>query len=285
MQHSTCANHTAVNNDVTNTRGLSETGAGAVSCARHEFILPCGVCDLQKGERYVRKFSVLIFLTTHIRYANMDYIFFSCLRGNKVISLVLSYDVVCQWFKHIWKRMKQFPRSWHVDPNGKIFVTFLIPKFHLPAHIPYCHNTFSYNLTKNVGRTDGEAPERGWGDVDPLAPSTREMGPGSRRDTLDDNLGDRNFKKCTRMGVSLLRKLKVAVDESAAHTTAHDLLTITVPPAVRPEWTAAIEAWEEDSTSRPNPYQVQVSGMYLVLIHQPFNLTVQTGSSHSTCNP
>ncbi|KAJ7940112.1 hypothetical protein B0H13DRAFT_1586720, partial [Mycena leptocephala] len=44
---------------------------------------------------------------------------------------------------------------------------------------------FSFNLTPFVGRTDGEAPERGWADANRLASSTSVSGPGARRDTLD----------------------------------------------------------------------------------------------------
>ena len=35
------------------TTGLHATGVGLCLCARHEFVWPCGVGDLQKGERYV----------------------------------------------------------------------------------------------------------------------------------------------------------------------------------------------------------------------------------------
>lgn len=76
-------------------------------------------------------------------------------------------------------------------------------KFHLPAHIMACQIAFSFNYTKNVGRTDGEAPERGWGNINGAAGMTQEMGPGARRDTLDDFLGDWNWKKVTNMGESV----------------------------------------------------------------------------------
>lgn len=33
------------------TTGLRATGVGLCLCARHEFVRPCGVGDLQKGER------------------------------------------------------------------------------------------------------------------------------------------------------------------------------------------------------------------------------------------
>jgi hypothetical protein len=146
--------------------------------------------------------------TCLVSYVNMDYLFFSSLHTSKersitkrdLLRLIVSYDIVCQWYKYLWNRMKVFPHSWHVDHDGQISVVFLIPKFHLPAHIRRCHNTFSWNLTRGVGRTDGEAPERGWSENNPLAASTKEMGPGSRHDVIDDNLGDSNHKKITRFG-------------------------------------------------------------------------------------
>jgi hypothetical protein len=54
---------------------------------------------------------------------------------------------------------------------------------------------FSFNYTSLVGRTDGEAPERGWAAANAVSASTREMGPGSRRDTLDDIFADWNHRK------------------------------------------------------------------------------------------
>jgi hypothetical protein len=132
----------------------------------------------------------------------MDYMLFSSLRNNKEIAnIVISYDIVCQWHKKLWHRMKVFPHQWHVAHDGTASVTFLVPKFHLPAHIVFCHTHFSFNLTKYVGRTDGEAPERGWSDSNPLGTSVREMGPGSFRDILDDHIGDGNHKKTKTMGM------------------------------------------------------------------------------------
>ena len=81
-----------------------------------------------------------------------------------------------------------------------IDMQFLIPKFHLPAHILKCRADYSFNLTPCVGRTDGEAPERGWSEANSMAASTREMGPGSRCNTLDDHFGDRNWGKIVKMG-------------------------------------------------------------------------------------
>lgn len=40
-------------------KGLRATGMAAVSCARHEFFRAHGIGDLQKGERYVTKSSLV----------------------------------------------------------------------------------------------------------------------------------------------------------------------------------------------------------------------------------
>lgn len=130
----------------------------------------------------------------------MDYLLFSTLQHTRDIEVLnISYNIACQWSKHIWKRMSIYPSTIHFDRTDKN-VVFLVPKFHLPAHITACQIGFSYNLVKGVGRTDGEAPEWSWANINPVATSTREMGPGSQRDTLDDHFGDFNWKKVSNFG-------------------------------------------------------------------------------------
>lgn len=133
------------------------------------------------------------------RYTNMDFLFFSTLHGRGVNTLNISYDIACQWHKNLWERMSAMPSELHLNHSAK-FVRFFVPKFHLPAHVLKCQTMFSFNFSKNVGRTDGEAPERGWSNINPVASSTKEMGPGSRRDTLDDHFGDWNWKKVIGLG-------------------------------------------------------------------------------------
>jgi hypothetical protein len=128
----------------------------------------------------------------------MDYIYLSSLRQNVPRRVITSYDIACQWIRNLLWRCEIYP------PNllNMFIIDYLIPKFHLPAHQPSCHTAYSFNYTPNVGRTDGEAPERGWAAMNPVANSTKEMGPGSRRDTLDDHFGDINWRKVTGMGES-----------------------------------------------------------------------------------
>jgi hypothetical protein len=129
----------------------------------------------------------------------MDYLFFSTMRHTALDVLNISYDIACQWKKKLWARMHSLPSALHLDYTTK-HITFFVPKFHLPAHIEKCQTNFSFNFTCGVGRTDGEAPERGWANINPVASSTKEMGPGARRDTLDDYFGDWNWKKVTGLG-------------------------------------------------------------------------------------
>lgn len=130
----------------------------------------------------------------------MDFLFFSTLQGSALEEIIVSYDIACQWSINLWARMERYPSHLHLDHAGKKTFHFLVPKFHLPAHIMACQTVYSFNFNRNVGRTDGEAPERGWSHINPVATSTREMGPGHRRDTLDDHFGDWNWKKTVLMG-------------------------------------------------------------------------------------
>ncbi|KAG2110013.1 hypothetical protein DEU56DRAFT_874489 [Suillus clintonianus] len=236
QEKSSCASHNAVNlAETKNSRGLAATGAGTVDCSRHNMKRPCGVGDLQKGERYI----------------NMDYLFFSTLQYSKdVVTLNVSYDIACQWSKNIWDRMATYPHQMHVERSTKEFV-FLVPKFHLPAHIAFCQVTYSHNLIKGMGRTDGEAPERGWA----LA----------HRDTLDDHFGDFNWKKVTNFHISLFRKLVAAIPQRDQHLIDFNDFNDTLI-AERPEevarWKLAIEGWEADR-SQTNPFEVTTTSAYV----------------------
>lgn len=132
-------------------------------------------------------------------------------------------------------------------------VTFLVPKFHLPAHITSCQWAFSFNWTKGVGRTDGKEPERGWANINAAASSTKDMGPGHRRDTLDDYFGDWNWKKLVKLGSSILRKIKEAIPERNEHQGDFEELTQSLEhkfPEQFVKWKRQVEEWEADSTSQ-----------------------------------
>jgi hypothetical protein len=136
----------------------------------------------------------------------MDYIFFKSIAGSDLVRFFVSYDIACQWHINLLLRMLEYDNvELTIDGEGK-YLTFLVPKFHLPAHIEACNLKYSFNLTRDVGQMDGEAPERGWSEANPLARSTKEMGPGSRRDALDDHFNDGNHKKIVALGESAVSR-------------------------------------------------------------------------------
>ncbi|GBE78837.1 hypothetical protein SCP_0200340 [Sparassis crispa] len=101
--------------------------------------------------------------------------------------------------------------------------TFIIPKFHLPAHQESCHVAYSFNLLPWVAQTDGEGVEWGHATHNPYASSTKEMGPGSRRDILNDAFGNSNWRKVSNLASTFLAKVKTAVQERCEHVcTFHD---------------------------------------------------------------
>lgn len=133
----------------------------------------------------------------------MDYIFFSAIHacGANWRSITLSYDIACQYFRNLWKRVQSsnFPKTLRLDPS-RIEIKPAIPKFHLPAHKEKCYTLYSLNLQRGAGRLDGEVIEQDWAKLGGAANSTKEMSSGSRRDTLDDLCGDMNYTKLKVMG-------------------------------------------------------------------------------------
>ncbi|KAG1787612.1 uncharacterized protein HD556DRAFT_1434387 [Suillus plorans] len=258
QEKSTCSSHNAVNMADTKTnRGLAATGLGTINCACHNMKWPNAVGDLQKGEKYI----------------NMDYLFFSTLCHSSLQTLNISYDIACQWHKKLWQHMSAFPTSMQFDHTSKV-ISFFVPKFHLPVHVEKCQTTFSFNFKRGVGRTDGEAPEHGWANINPVASSTKEMRPGARWDTLDDFFGDWNWKKVVSLGTTMQRKLKEAVPQCAYHQAALNDLEEGLQEELQ------VEAWENDQI-------ITLASVRLALAKEE-EQSIQSGariSLHEDCSP
>ncbi|KAJ7878541.1 hypothetical protein B0H14DRAFT_3083030 [Mycena olivaceomarginata] len=228
QEKSTCVAHDAVDEPNREAHGTAASGIGTVDCTRHNMKRPNGVTDLQKGKKYI----------------NMDYMLWKSLENDdEIIQLFISYDIVCQWSKNIWRRLAQY--------NPELRQSAGNPKDRYYA----CNILFSFNLTPYVGQTDGEAPERGWANTNPLATSTKEMGPGARRDALDDHFNDWNHKKIVGLGKFLLERAKKAVDNMT--TCRLELLEteLGLPREAVEKWTREMELWELDDTN-PNPFKI-----------------------------
>ncbi|KAG2101391.1 uncharacterized protein F5147DRAFT_747022 [Suillus discolor] len=245
--------------------GLQATGIGLCLCACHEFVRPQGVGDLQKGERYT----------------NMDFIFFSSIMPLLLLSIIISYDIACQWKINLTKRINELPEHLQI-PAAVALATFIfgIPKFHCPAHEEKCAIPHSLNLIPGVGRTDGEGIERNWAEMNRVANSTKEMGPGSQHDVLDDHFGHHNWHKYTGLGLSLRRKLLNAIKECTHHQSFLRDFDSSINEALRGEWSAMIEAWERDKSSL-NPYVLSRISLSEAQVHVNFadeeKITIRNG--------
>jgi hypothetical protein len=203
LQISTCAGFQAL--ALANTkliRGHVTTGIVAMMC-RHELWRAESLVDLQKGERYVILHTSIITLLMYFdSYANVDLAFWGGLRGVKT-NVVNGYDIACQWSKHLFERATKMPI--HLLPSIEpSMLEHKLPKLHAEAHGWKCQPAYSLNYAKGVGRWEAEGHERGWGSMNHMATSTAEMGPGHRREVLDDAFQYHNFKKITNIGLFYL---------------------------------------------------------------------------------
>lgn len=213
------------------------------------------------------------------RQCNMDYVFASSIAGAGIKSLIISYDVACQWFVHFWRRMKSLPPHLQIQvPQSS--VRALVPKFHLQTHVDDCHGPYAFNFTVGAGRTDGEGVERNWASLNRQAASTSEMTAGSRTDTLDDCCGHANWRKVVGTGksfvsfifvtrthvislpgdlflVRMLKSIKVAWRSRRDFLHFDKCLRQEHEPQVL-EWEHNLIAWQSDR-SLPDPYRIPAS--------------------------
>ncbi|KAJ7825744.1 hypothetical protein B0H14DRAFT_3088554 [Mycena olivaceomarginata] len=223
-------------------RGYGATGMGLGVYARHEFVQRNGAADLQKGEGY----------------ANMDYILGSLLHHHYWrLRKYLSYDICCQWSKYLIERMKEMPNGIKLNFILSL-LRFVIPKLHIYGHKLACQLNFSLNYTPGAGRTDGEGIERPWANIGLVATSTREMGPGSHQDMLNDHWGHWNWQKLVGLGALLRKRLLRAIPERNFQRDSLATFTKNQGEHVE-EWVAMVLAFEADGTS-PNPYELPKSG-------------------------
>lgn len=110
----------------------------------------------------------------------------------------MSYDIACHYDRKIEGRFETygFDTSAHT-------ITWAIPKFHINAHREQCRTDYNLHFLPFSARNDGEAPERGWGRTNGAAASTKEMGPGLRRDFLDVIFAHHNRQKVSGLRQSL----------------------------------------------------------------------------------
>ncbi|KAK7024290.1 hypothetical protein VNI00_016414 [Paramarasmius palmivorus] len=217
-------------------KGYATTGVVLCVCARHEVVEPNSAVDLDKGEKYA--------LTDYSVSASQS------LSDNR-LPRVLSYDIACQYHKKFFDRIPNLPESVRMETDSKKW-TFAVPKLHIRGHGIQCQQSFSLHLTPGVGQCDCEGIERHWGDEGPIATSTREMGPGHRRDTIDDHFCSWSHRKRIGLGRLLAKRRKDAKKQAKIHADEFVKMCKFQGANVE-EWTKMVTDWENGLTDE-NPY-------------------------------
>ena len=202
----------------------------------------------------------------------MDYIIFSALKNVRLPRVVLTYDIACQWSKNFRGRQDELPEHLRLNPDTEF--AFAIPSWHINGHGKACKDEFCLSYMDGVGRTCGEDIETSWAHTNALGPSVREMGPGSRHETLNDHWSGWNFHKiigfrkivvvalCMNTaelidvvpGSLFLKRFKDAWNMQGKHREMFKQLSSTFPEDTLKRWTAMVDSWKVDHR-QPNPYE------------------------------
>ncbi|KIM91411.1 hypothetical protein PILCRDRAFT_607 [Piloderma croceum F 1598] len=191
------------------------------------------------------------------------------------------------WFTKFWDCAKQLPAA--LVPPVSMIIHALVPKFHLQSHIEACQSAFSFNFFKGGVRTDGEGVERNWDELNGQGPSTSEMLPCARWNTLDDCCGWVNWHKTMGLGNLLLKWLLVATTEAGKSRRDFTLFDSSLRKenlAEVVEMESNLAAWTDDHSSRPDPYCLPKSNVTLQQVRlsmaeeEKARTEAGTGSTH-----
>lgn len=111
------------------------------------------------------------------------------------------------------------------------------------------------------------------------------MGPGNRRDTIDDAFGDWNWAKSCQIGEHgyrcawicfayrlparvanvLLARAKIAIEERTRLRLCFEELHAALDAKITKPWEAMVTAWEADQ-SQPNPFELPPQGTTLIMV-------------------
>lgn len=186
--------------------------------------------------------------------------------------VLVSYDIGCQWWKNLQKRIASYPISSFFELKSLSYWNVVVPKFHLAGHGKNCQLLYNINFTKGAAMMSGEMIESGWAQSGSMAIWTRENGPFARRAVLDDHWGSENWRKLRRLrksifvfrsqhpclpfllGVSLLKNLRKALTWSKTQRAVADKASQGLPATTLTDWTNMRQDFDRDR-GKPNPYE------------------------------
>ena len=188
-----------------------------------------------------------------------------------ITRVLVSYDIGCQWSKHLETRLSQYSAS-TLQLSSLAYWRVVVPKFHLAGHGKNCQLKFNINFTKGAARMTGEMIESGWAQSGSMAIWTRENGPFARRAILDDHWNSENWRKLRRLrewttkhghnllcsllllGTSLLKNLQKSLTWSITQRAIADNASRRLPSETLTDWSRMRQDFDRDRT-KPNPYE------------------------------
>ncbi|KAJ7588021.1 hypothetical protein C8J56DRAFT_889867 [Mycena floridula] len=222
--------------------GLRSSGVGGCVCTCHELVRPLGIGDLQKGEQY----------------SNMDYIFLMAIMMCRLALVFLTYDIYCQYRVNLESRNRSMPEQIRHD-FAATEIKGGLPIWHGDVHVLSCRTEHQIQYQEGAAKGDGEAPERVWSVLNPISYATKEMGPSTRADAIDDRIDYHNHTKNVWLGTMLQNKLRVAIVECTNQVAAFREMCKSVREEVKVKWEKQYDAWVDDRANNPTPFAPAVS--------------------------
>jgi hypothetical protein len=194
----------------------------------------------------------------------MDFILFSALLNAILLYLILSYDIVCQYSKFFWQRMKGLPEAMHIDPK-KVSVWFKVPNFHILGHRWPCHSPYSFHWMWGAGMTNGEDVEQNWEFTNGAAGSTKMMGPGGRHAFLEGLFAFHNWMRTVSYRKVFAQRLARDLKEGRKHREAFEAFTEVLEgekPELVAKWRSWVKDWESEqhTDGHASPFEMAKPG-------------------------
>ncbi|KAF9006888.1 hypothetical protein BDZ89DRAFT_1144615 [Hymenopellis radicata] len=151
------------------------------------------------------------------RYKNTDFVLYTVLARMGLKEVAVTYDIACQYKKNFFARIEALPdRLRALDIPA---LSWGLPVWHGNVHDPYCEAAESLKYMVGAGKTDGEGPER----------------------------------KNIRLGYTLFRRLKLALQERTIQVEAFRAVARGVTEEQSSAWSKIVLDWLADPKKK-NPY-------------------------------
>jgi hypothetical protein len=149
-------------------------------------------------------------------------------------------------------------------------VIFLIPSFHVNAHVMKCVTTMHPKLFPSVGTIDGEDLERIWSQLGNFSYIVRNMTVQGRRHQLEDALLDQRRRRIKALRPRLIKKKKrmefeLQIKKDVFNSLKPDTLTII-------EFEDRVKEWLSEKTSKSTNLAVTTTQQIKAFINAQYRL-------------